>query len=154
MNLISSRMILLFFFDSDLFTNKQPAIFERAVQGVTKAVEKLSLTLPINVLKEKSLDNLCHLPSGYACFVCTQSMNVLVTLYSWPMPLGLNFVVALQGSPVVLIVVQLRPCDAMIPFSCRSRSSLITRIRLVSVSWQLTGHDTSRTESRPRTANP
>lgn len=25
------------FFDSDLFTNKQPAIFERAVQGVTKA---------------------------------------------------------------------------------------------------------------------
>lgn len=43
------------FFDSDLFTNKQPAIFERAVQGVTKAVEKLSLTLPINVLKEKSL---------------------------------------------------------------------------------------------------
>ena len=95
MNLISSRMILLFFFDSNLFTNKQPAIFERAVQGVTKAVEKLSLTLPINVLKEKSLDNLCHLPSGYACFVCTQSMNVLVTLYSWPMPLGLNFVVAL-----------------------------------------------------------
>lgn len=96
MNLISSRIILLFFFDSDLFTNKQPAIFERAVQGVTKAVEKLSLTLPMpQRVKRKISDNHCHLPSGYACLVCTQSMNVLVTLYSWPMPLGLNFVVAL-----------------------------------------------------------
>lgn len=81
-----------------------------------------------------------HSPAGYACLLCIRSMNMFVTLYNWPIPFGLNFVVALQGSPTVLIVEQLSACEAIIAFSCRSRSSLIARIRFVRLSWQSTGH--------------